>query len=101
MQPHKTLPTHLHPVINVGVLLSGSLTVYSEDKKQSLHLKANTPNNSIIEMVNQYHYGANEGDSPAKIIVFYIAEKGQKVTIKRKVMMCVYQKPTASAIVVV
>lgn len=80
IEPNETLPVHLHPVINAGVLLSGELTVYTEDKKKALHLKANTKNSSLIEMVGKYHYGVNESNEPAKIIVFYIAEKGQKVT---------------------
>lgn len=67
------LDTHSHPVINAGVLLSGQLTVVTTDGK-TLHLKAGDP---IVEVVNTLHYGINQGEIPAEIIVFYagIAEK--------------------------
>ena len=67
------LDTHSHPVINAGVLLSGQLTVVTTDGK-TLHLKAGDP---IVEVVNTFHYGINQGEIPAEIIVFYagIAEK--------------------------
>ncbi len=42
-----TLPSHLHTVINAGILLSGSLTVVSEDQDE-LHLK---PGDTLIGIV--------------------------------------------------
>ena len=59
------LDTHHHPVINAGVLLSGQLTVVAKDG-QKLHLRAGDP---IVELVNTAHYGINEGNTPAEIIV--------------------------------
>ena len=79
--PGESLPVHLHPVINAGVLLEGKLTVYSEDRHNVLQLEAGTEHNSLIEMVNQYHYGVNNGHIPAKIVVFYISEKDDTVTM--------------------
>lgn len=61
------LDTHSHPVINAGVLLSGQLTVVTADEK-TLHLKAGDP---IVEVVNTSHYGINQGNVPAEIVVFY------------------------------
>lgn len=61
------LATHRHPVINAGVLLSGELTVVTPDGK-TLQLKAGDP---IVELVNKWHYGVNQGTVPAEIIVFY------------------------------
>ena len=78
--PGKTqLPLHKHPVINAGVLLKGELTVITESKK-ILHLKAG---DSIVELVNKWHYGKNEGTEPAEIIVFYAGIKNQPITIKK------------------
>lgn len=71
------LPKHYHPVINAGVLLEGQLTVIGEDG-QRLELEAGDP---IIEMVNTPHYGINEGDSPAVIIVFYAGTKSSPITV--------------------
>jgi quercetin dioxygenase-like cupin family protein len=77
--PSHTLPIHTHPVINAGVLIKGELTVTTESGKV-LHLKPYEP---IVEVVDTWHYGRNEGDKPAEIIVFYAGEKGEPVTIKK------------------
>ncbi|GAB6146540.1 cupin domain-containing protein [Desulfocicer niacini] len=76
--PKTELPLHQHPVINAGVLLKGQLTVVTEDKK-TLHLKAGDP---IVEVVDTWHYGRNDGDTPAEIIVFYAGVKGTPITVK-------------------
>jgi quercetin dioxygenase-like cupin family protein len=73
-----TLPRHYHPVINAGVLISGELTVYAESG-QVLRLHAGEP---IVEVVDTWHYGVNEGDAPAEIIVFYAGNKGEPITVK-------------------
>ena len=76
--PHVRLPLHQHPVINAGVLLQGKLTVVTKEG-ETLHLEAGDP---IVEVVNTWHYGINEGDGPAEIIVFYAGIQGQPVTTK-------------------
>jgi quercetin dioxygenase-like cupin family protein len=77
--PKVQLPLHEHPVINAGVLLKGKLTVVTKDKK-TLHLKAGDP---IVEVVDKWHYGKNEGNEIAEIIVFYAGVKGSPITIKK------------------
>lgn len=77
--PHHTLPMHTHPVINAGVLLEGELTVVTADGR-TLHLEAGDP---IVEVVDTWHYGTNEGDKPAEIIVFYAGEQGAEITVKK------------------
>jgi quercetin dioxygenase-like cupin family protein len=72
------LETHHHPVINAGVLLKGELTVITEDNK-TLHLKAG---DSIVELVNKKHYGKNEGNETAEIIVFYAGTENKPITVK-------------------
>ena len=72
------LALHQHPVINAGVLLKGELTVVTKDNK-TLHLKAGDP---IVEVVNTWHYGINEGNEPAEIIVFYAGIQGKPISIK-------------------
>lgn len=71
------LATHLHPVINAGVLISGVLTVVTVDG-DTLELKAGDP---IVEVVNILHYGINHGDVPAEIIVFYAGVVDSPVTV--------------------
>jgi len=78
--PKVRLPLHKHPVINAGVLLKGKLTVITE-KGETLHMKAGDP---IVEVINTWHYGINEGDKPAVIIVFYAGTPGTPVTILKK-----------------
>jgi quercetin dioxygenase-like cupin family protein len=77
--PGTTLPMHTHPVINAGVLISGALTVITE-KNETLRLKAGDP---IIEVVDKWHYGKNEGTEPADIIVFYAGTTESPLSVKR------------------
>ncbi|MDY7031008.1 MAG: cupin domain-containing protein [Thermodesulfobacteriota bacterium] len=77
--PKTKLPVHKHPVINAGVLLKGTLTVVTKEE-EILHLKAG---DSIVEVVNKWHYGINEGNESAEIIVFYAGVQGLPITIKK------------------
>ena len=78
--PGKTkLDWHKHPNINAGVLLKGELTVISEHN-DTLRLKAGDP---IVELVDTWHYGANEKNNPAEIIVFYAGTKDSPLSIKK------------------
>jgi quercetin dioxygenase-like cupin family protein len=77
--PKVQLPLHEHPVINAGVLLKGELTVVTKDM-ETLHLKAG---DSIVEVVDKWHYGKNEGNEPAEIIVFYAGVQDAPITIKK------------------
>jgi len=72
------LALHKHPVINAGVLLRGELTVITEDNR-ILHLNAG---DSIVEVVNTWHYGKNEGNGSAEIIVFYAGSVDTPITVK-------------------
>ncbi|MFA5834270.1 MAG: cupin domain-containing protein [Bacteroidota bacterium] len=78
--PGAQLPIHKHPVINAGVLLRGELTVVTEEK-DTLHLKAGE---SLIEVVNTWHYGKNEGRITAEILVFYAGTQDAPITIKKE-----------------
>lgn len=77
--PGIQLPLHNHPVINAGVLLSGELTVVTEDNR-TLHLKAGDP---IVEVVNTWHYGKNEGNAMAEILVFYAGVLDTPITTRK------------------
>jgi len=74
--PGAALPMHQHPYINAGVLLSGALTVVTE-LNETKHLKAG---DALIEVVNKWHYGRNEGSEPAVILVFYAGVVSEPVT---------------------
>jgi quercetin dioxygenase-like cupin family protein len=77
--PHTKLPLHKHPVINAGILLKGKLTVIKANK-ETLELKAG---DTIVELVNTWHYGFNQSDEPAQIVVFYAGVKGSPITVKK------------------
>lgn len=77
--PGAKLPLHKHPVINAGILLKGELTVVTEDNK-TLHLKAG---DSIVEVVNTWHYGKNEGAETAEIVVFYAGVLDTPISISK------------------
>lgn len=76
--PGALLPLHKHTAINAGVLLSGELTVVTEDSK-TLNLKTG---DSIVEVVNKWHYGKNEGNKTAEILVFYAGVIDVPITVK-------------------
>jgi quercetin dioxygenase-like cupin family protein len=76
--PGAILAMHKHPFINAGVLLAGALTVVTETG-QTLQLKAA---DAIIEVVDQWHHGHNEGAEPVELIVFYAGIEGQPITVE-------------------
>lgn len=76
--PGIRLPMHKHPVINAGVVLQGKLTVITKDGKQ-LNLNAG---DSIVELVDKWHYGVNQDTVPVKLIMFYAGEVGTPLVIK-------------------
>ncbi len=78
--PQSKLETHKHLEINAGVLLRGALTVISQNQ-DTLYLKAGDP---IVELVDTWHYGENEGNEPAEIIVFYAGVEGVPITVLKE-----------------
>lgn len=76
--PGVRLPMHKHPVINAGVIMQGRLTVVAKDGGQLILI----PGDSIVELVNEWHYGINEGTEPVKLIMFYVGEVGIPLVIK-------------------
>lgn len=74
--PNAKLEMHEHLVINAGLLLKGKLTVVDEFGNR-LELKAGDP---IIELVNTFHYGVNEGTETAEIVVFYAGDIDTPIT---------------------
>jgi quercetin dioxygenase-like cupin family protein len=77
--PHTALKTHKHPVINAGVVLKGELSV-STETGESMVIKAGEP---IVELVNIWHYGKNDGNEPVELIVFYAGIEGTPITVPK------------------
>jgi len=74
--PGASLHTHKHSAINAGVVLSGNLTVISEDR-QVLRLESG---DALVELLDKWHHGRNDGSEPAIILVFYAGIEGQEFT---------------------
>ena len=79
LQPGAKVDWHKHPLINAGVVLSGSLLVETEQGER-LELAAGDP---IVEVVNQWHHGINTGSEPTELIVFYAGTADMPLSIKR------------------
>ncbi|MCO7188427.1 MULTISPECIES: cupin domain-containing protein [unclassified Pseudoalteromonas] len=74
----QTLPIHKHPYINAGLMIQGELMVETETG-ETLHIKAG---DTIVEVLNTWHWGKNVGKEAAQIVVFYAGVKDQAVTLK-------------------
>ena len=74
------LPMHKHPILNVGYLTKGELTVRSE-KGGVLILK---PGDPIVELVNEWHYGESTGSEDAEIVVTYVGDTDDDLSITKK-----------------
>lgn len=70
------LSWHQHPILNVGYLTKGELTVRTE-QGDVLVLKKGEP---IIEVINTWHYGESTGDEDAEIVVVYVGNQGNNIT---------------------
>ena len=74
------LDMHKHPILNIGYLTKGELTVYS-DKGDVLVLKSGDP---IVELVDTWHYGESTGSGDAEIVVIYVGDKNDELSIVQK-----------------
>lgn len=75
--PNSRLPLHMHPVMNVAYVAQGSVKILTTDGKV-LSLKEQ---DVMIEIVDIWHEGINEGDTPTELIVFYAGVLDEPVTI--------------------
>ena len=73
------LAMHKHPILNIGYLTKGELTVRS-DKGEKLVLK---PGDPIVELVDVWHYGESTGTEDAEIVVTYVGEKGDALSVRK------------------
>ena len=74
------LAMHKHPVLNIGYLTKGELTVRSEDGGVLvLH-----PGDPIVELVDIWHYGESTGSEDAEIVVTYVGDKADPLSIAKE-----------------
>lgn len=75
--PHSKLKWHTHPCINAGYLIRGEVTVTTDDGLERV-VKAGE---GLIELVDKLHYGRNDVDVPAEIIVVYAGVNDQPLAV--------------------
>jgi len=78
--PHSKLPWHKHPCINAGYVASGVLTVVAEGGEK----KTLRAGDALIELVDKWHYGRNDGAEPVTIIVVYAGSPGVPLAVPKK-----------------
>lgn len=78
--PKSQLPWHKHPSINAGCLIKGEITVVAEDGSEQLVKEGE----GLIELVDTWHYGRNDGEVPAEIIVVYAGVKDVPLAILKE-----------------
>ena len=70
LDPHK----HLTPL--AGYVLSGVLTVFKQDGTTHTVSAGET----LVELVDTWHYGKNGGDEPLVLLAFYIGIEGVELS---------------------
>lgn len=78
--PGASIPMHMHPVINAGVLLQGELQIFTKTGEK-ITLKSGEP---LVELFKEWHYGSNPGTEPVDLIVVYAGTVGTPLTIREK-----------------
>ncbi|MBU3596169.1 cupin domain-containing protein [Polynucleobacter sp. 86C-FISCH] len=77
--PQTALPIHKHPAINAAYVMDGELTVFQEGGIQRNFKKGDV----VIEMVEKWHHGINQGSVPVELVVFYATTKDLPLAIKK------------------
>ena len=75
--PNTALHWHRHPIISVGYVLSGHLTLEKRDTGERTILRAGQ---AVAETVQTTHRGFTT-DEPVELIVFYAGQVGVPLTI--------------------
>lgn len=63
--PHTKMEPHSHTIMQLGYILSGELTITSEDGKTATFHEGEP----AIEVVGKIHYGENRGDVDTVVVV--------------------------------
>jgi quercetin dioxygenase-like cupin family protein len=79
--PGASLPVHKHPFPRYGYVLAGTLQVTKAETGEKFTYKTG---DFIVEMIGEWHQGANTGTEPVKLLVIDQVEKGAKNTIIRE-----------------
>src|SRR6516225_6030768 len=78
--PNTVLHWHHHPVISVGYVLSGHLTIEKRDTGERTIVRAGQ---AVAETVQTTHRGFTT-DEPVELVVFYVGQVGLPITINEE-----------------
>ena len=79
--PGAVLPKHKHPFPRYAYVQAGTIEVTNVDTGKTEIFKTG---DFILEAVDQWHFGANKGKVPVKLLVIDMVEKGQANTVLHK-----------------
>ncbi|HEX7790096.1 MAG TPA: cupin domain-containing protein [Afipia sp.] len=79
--PGAVLPKHKHPFPRYAFVQAGTIEVTNVDTGKTETFKTG---DFILEAVDQWHFGANKGEVPVKLLVIDMVEKGQGNTVLQK-----------------
>jgi quercetin dioxygenase-like cupin family protein len=79
--PGSRLPEHQHPGPHYVYVLEGVLTVVNTETGKTFEVKAG---DFVVEMVDTWHYGVNNGSVPVKLLVIDQLPPGAKNNMKLK-----------------
>ena len=79
--PGAVLPKHKHPFPRYGYVQAGTIEVTNLDIGKTETFKTG---DFIVEAVDQWHFGANKGADPVKLLVIDMVEKGAVNTVLQK-----------------
>ena len=69
---------HHHPVMNLGILVQGELTIVSLDGKE----KVVHEGEAVVEMVGTIHHGENRGTKPVVLYMYYLSQPGLPLSVQ-------------------
>ncbi|MFZ5682781.1 MAG: cupin domain-containing protein [Bradyrhizobiaceae bacterium] len=75
------LPKHKHPFPRYAYVQAGTIAVTNLDTGKTQTFKTG---DFILEAVDQWHFGANKGKVPVKLLVIDMVEKGAVNTVLQK-----------------
>lgn len=79
--PGAVLPKHKHPFPRYAYVQAGTIEVTNLDTGKTQTFKTG---DFILEAVDQWHFGANKGNAPVKLLVIDMVEKGAVNTVLQK-----------------
>lgn len=69
-----SLPFHKHPFPRYAYVMAGDLSVMNRDTNETYRYKTG---DFIVEVLDQWHMGRNEGKTPVKLLVIDQVESGK------------------------